>query len=158
MNAVSFFVIVNTMETKLEKLPKSRVKLEIKVSPIEMGGYFQRVFTELSSSLDLPGFRKGKAPEDLAKKSIDPAKMAERVLEIVIPITYYKAIKEKNITPLHGPKVNVSEFGQDKPLVYQAEVDIMPDVRLADYMKLKRRIASQLEKPKEKEIEVSYDG
>src|SRR3972149_6508828 len=125
------------METKLEKLSKSQVRLIIKIGPIEMSEYFQKAFAELSLNLNMPGFRKGRVPGAMAQKSIDPVKLSERVLEIVLPITYLRAVKEKNLTPLHNPKINVKEFGKDKSLLYEAEVDVMPEVSLADYHRLK---------------------
>lgn len=141
------------MEIELEKLPKSRVKLTIKVSPIEMGNYFRRAFSELSSSLHLPGFRKGMVPFSLAKQAISNEKIKERVLEIALPLTYFNALKEKNLVPLHGPKVKILEFEEDKPLIYQAEVDVMPKVKLCDYKNIKIKTTKFREETQEKEID-----
>lgn len=125
------------MEIKVEKLPKSRVKLTITVSPIAMGEYFSRVLERLSTGFSAPGFRPGKAPLPLMEKQIGQEKIETETLEMAVPLTYFEAIKKENLTPLENPKVDIKEFGKGKRLVYEAKVDVLPEVKLGDYKKLK---------------------
>ncbi|MCX6807077.1 MAG: trigger factor [Candidatus Berkelbacteria bacterium] len=141
------------METKVEKLPKSRVKLTITVGPIEMGDYFARALNSLATDYSAPGFRPGKAPMQLVEKQIGDDKVATEALEIAIPLSYFNAVKKENLTPIEQPKVDVKEFGKGKRMVFQAEVDVMPEIKVGDYRKIKIQNSQSKIKITDKDIE-----
>lgn len=125
------------MEARLEKLPKSRVRLTVTVSPIEMGEYFDRALRQLAVGFTIEGFRPGKVPLSIAEKKIGQERVEQEALEMAISLSYYQAIKQNKITPIGQPKLEIKEFGRTSKLLYEAEVDVMPKVELADYRQLK---------------------
>ncbi|PIU24259.1 hypothetical protein COT12_01955, partial [Candidatus Berkelbacteria bacterium CG08_land_8_20_14_0_20_39_8] len=141
------------METKIQKLPKSRVKLEIKVSPIALGEHFENATRKLASSTNIPGFRPGHAPLHLAQSQIGDEKINQEVIESVVPLSYFEAIKKENLMPLHEPKVEIKEFGRGKALTFTAEVDVLPKVKLGDYKKIKIKNEKGKIKIEDKEID-----
>jgi trigger factor len=141
------------MDIKVEKLPKSRVKITVRISPIAMGEYFSQALNRLAAETSLQGFRPGKAPIPLVEKNIGEDKINQKVLEITIPLTYLKAIEQEKLMPLQSPLVNIKEFGKGKALVYEAEVDVMPEVKLGDYRRLKIQNPKSKIQIKEQDIE-----
>lgn len=141
------------MEIKKEKLPNSRVKLTVSISPIAMGEYFASALERLAASLTLPGFRPGKIPLSLVEQKIGQEKINQEVLEIALPLTYQEAIKKEKLIPLEGPKVNIKEFGKGQALIFEAEVDILPEVKLGDYRRLEIQNPTPEIRIKDQEIE-----
>jgi trigger factor len=141
------------MDIKVEKLPKSRVKITVRISPIAMGEYFSQALNRLAAETSLQGFRPGKAPLPLVEKIVGEEKINQKVLEITVPLTYLKAVEQEKLIPLQNPSVNIKEFGKGKALVYEAEVDVMPEVKLGDYRRLKIQNPKSKIQIKEQDIE-----
>ena len=144
------------MKTQLERLPNSRVKLKIELSEDEFAQYYQRVFLRLSSQTDVKGFRPGKAPEDLIRNKIGEDKIFQEALEMCLPATFFEAVKKEKLQPVADPDIKVEKYNNDQPLVYTAEIDILPDFKLPDYRKFK--IQNSKIKISEKEVQDSMKG
>ncbi len=144
------------MKTKIEKLPKSKVKLRIELSEDEFAKFRQRAFLRLSTQTDIKGFRPGKAPEDLIKNKIGKDKIFQEALEMCLPETYFAALKKEKITPVADPQVKIEKYEQEKPLVYTAEVDVLPEFDLPDYKKVK--VKAKKVQVGEKELKESLVG
>lgn len=144
------------MKIKKEVLPKSRVKLTIEVSPVAMGAYFAEAFQKEAASINIPGFRPGKAPESILRERIGEEKISAKALEVALPLTYFQAIKKEKLKPIEGAKVRVLEFGPGKGLIYEAEFDVLPEVKLGDYRRLEIRNPESEIKIEEQEIEAVF--
>lgn len=118
------------MKIKLERLPKSRVRLEVEVSALAMGEFYARALSELGRTLSLPGFRPGAVPMPVVREKIGSDRLTRAVLEYALPHTYLQAIRTHELTPIEGPRVEVLEVGERQPLRYRAEVDVLPKVTL----------------------------
>lgn len=137
------------MKTKVEKLPKSQIKLKIELSEDEFSKFRQSAFLRLSSQADIKGFRPGKAPEDLQKDRIGKDKIFQEALEMCLPQTYFNALKENNITPVADPEIKIKKYEDDKPLKFSAQVDILPDFQLPNYHQVKLKAKKIKVGPKE---------
>ena len=133
------------MKTKLESLPKSRVRLTITVPADIIAKHYEEATNRLIQHVEIKGFRKGKAPRLMAIEKVGNGAILNEMLELIIPDTYYKAVAEQqDLTPVSQPTVDVKEFkgledGGTIPteLTYTAEADVMPDVKLGNYKKIK---------------------
>lgn len=133
------------MKIKEEKLKKSKIRLVIEVEAKELTGYFLQVFEKLSKDVSIPGFRPGKAPRKLLMEAIGHGRLMSEGIDLAISNSYYLAINEKKLIPVCSPAVaieNQPNFGLseqeiDKNLKYTAEVEIMPEVKLGDFSKVK---------------------
>jgi len=142
------------MEIKLQKLPKSRVRFFVTVSALQMAEYFNQAAQRLAAGFLVEGFRPGKAPVSLVQQQLGEEKIVSEAIEIALPLTYYQAIKEKGIVPIESPQIEIKEYGRAKPLVYQAEVDVMPEVKLGDYKNLSIKQMEHKVSVREDEIEM----
>lgn len=129
------------MEIKKEILPKSKVKLTIKVSSAEMRGFFSRAYNKLAPTVEVKGFRPGMAPKTMVIGAIGENRLNSDIIDLALNETYTQALKKENILPVAPPKVNikmVKDLTVDTAeLEYEVEVDVLPKVKVGDYKKIK---------------------
>lgn len=148
-------LLLKSMDIKVERLPRSRVKLTITIGAIQMGEYFAQALRRLAVGLTIEGFRPGNAPLHLVEQRLGEDKIASEALEIALPLSYYEAIKQEKLTPLQEPEINIKEFGRDKAMVYEAEVDILPEVKVGHYRDLEIKNQKPKIKITEKDVELT---
>ncbi len=127
------------MDIKIEKLPKSKVKLTITEDVVNMKRYFDEAYTKLALTVDIKGFRPGKAPRMLTIETIGRGKYNSEALNIALPQIYSRVVHEKKLVPVGSPKVNVITFDENKPFSFEAEVDLLPEIKLGNYKKIKAK-------------------
>ena len=88
------------------------------------------------SSVELPGFRKGKAPLNVVKKKYENNVLAE-VIETLAKENTKKLLEEKKLKPLRQPKVEVSKYEKDNPLELKLKIDLEPKIQLIDSKDIK---------------------
>lgn len=130
------------IKTKLEKLEHSRVKLEIEAPAKTMADFFEQAWQKIGPQIEIPGFRAGKAPKRLLFEKIGPNRFSQEVLDFALPQTYHQAITEHKLVPVQPPAISIINFqidlnGEAVELKYTAEVDVLPEVKIKDYKKLK---------------------
>lgn len=125
------------MDIKLEKLPKSKIKLTVTEEAKNIKKYFNEAYDRLAPTVDIKGFRPGKAPRMLTIETIGRGKYNSEALNITLPQIYSTAIREKKLVPVGNPKINILSFAEDKPFKFEAEVDLLPEIKLGDYKKIK---------------------
>lgn len=125
------------METKLEKLSKSRVKLNIKVPKEKMVDFFADAYKRLAPTIEIKGFRPGGAPKAMILEAIGLGKYHQQALDLALPWSYSEAIKNEKINPIQPPAIAMKQIGEDQDLIYEAEVDIIPEINLGNYQKIR---------------------
>ena len=121
------------MKTKVETLENSKLKLEIIVEEEEMKAGMDRAVRELSNKVKIPGFRKGKVPRTVIEARLGKGAILEEALETILPEAYAKAIEEHEIKPLGNPEINIVEADPEKPLTFEATVQLEPEPELGQY-------------------------
>ena len=130
----------------IKQLPKSTVEMEIKISWDEIKVTYEKIFDQVTKELELPGFRKGKAPKELVEKNVNKTKIFEEVIREIIPKAYANAIKEHNLQPIISPKIEVMKAKENEEWVVKATIALRPKVTLKNY---KEKIR-EAKKPKAK--------
>lgn len=125
------------MNIKRENLPKSRIKLTIEVPAEKTEKYFSEAYKKLAPTVEIKGFRPGQAPRAMTLESIGHGRYHQTALDLALPETYYEAILTEKIVPVQPPAVSVKEFKEGQAFIYEAEVDVVPVIKLGDYKKIK---------------------
>jgi trigger factor len=89
-------------------------------------------FDELKRSVQLPGFRAGKVPLSLLRKRFGKSVMSE-VLEEVLKAGTEEALSRESSRPASQPQVKVTQFDDGTDLEYEIEVEVLPEIELADF-------------------------
>ena len=111
---------------------KCKRTLKIEVTHDLVQGKFQEIYHKLKTEAVIPGFRKGKAPLAAIKSRF--AKIAAKdVLEDLLDESYADAISQSGLDPVSYPKIIDIDFAEDKPLLYTAELEVKPVIKLEKY-------------------------
>ncbi|MEE0288675.1 MAG: trigger factor [Lachnospiraceae bacterium] len=136
------------MSVQVENLEKSMAKLTIEVAADEFEAALNKAYQKSKNKINLPGFRKGKAPRAMIEKMYGAGIFVEDAANIIIPDAYESAAKESELEIVAQPEIVVEQAEKGKPFIFTATVAIKPDVTLGDYKGI------EVEK---KEAEVSED-
>lgn len=90
---------------------------------------------ELAKKVSVPGFRPGKVPMNLVRQRYLGSVMGE-VLETTVQQTSSKAIEERGLRPAFQPKVNVESFELESGVQFTMDVEILPEITVADFATL----------------------
>jgi len=121
------------MKTNLERIEKNEVALEIEVEEAEVAKAFQKAYRGLAKKVNIPGFRKGKAPQEVIKAYLGKEVVYEDVSKELIANTYPKAVGEANIEPIDSPTIDIIQLEENKPFIFKAKVTVKPEVELGQY-------------------------
>lgn len=111
---------------------KCKRTLKITVTQDVVAEKFDAIYRKLKHDVELPGFRKGKAPLSTIRSRYGAA-AARDVLEDLMDESYREAITQSGVTPVDYPKILDVDFEEGKELTYTAEFEIKPDIRLEKY-------------------------
>lgn len=138
------------MKTNVKHLSDTKVELTISLGKDELEAAEQVALTKLAKDIKAPGFRKGKVPASVALKHVDPQALAQQTLEDALSKAVAEAFLAEKIQALERPAVEVKKFVPGQELDFTAEAEILPEVKLGDYKKLK--VAKEKITVSEKEI------
>lgn len=121
------------MKTTLERIEKNKVALEIEIEQERLEKSLDRAYRKLARQVNIPGFRKGKAPRTVIEAYVGYGAVLEEALEEVIPETYQQAVKENNLEPVAQPNIDIVQAEKGQPVIYKATVTVKPEVELGEY-------------------------
>lgn len=124
------------MKVSTKKLSDTSVEIKVVLDKNDLKEAEEKAVARLAKEVKIEGFRKGKAPLDIAKKNINPNDLASVSLDIAVRTTVPKAFEEGKSTPLMIPNVEVTKFVPGETVEYTAKADILPEVKLGDFKKL----------------------
>lgn len=123
----------SNVKVTTEKLPRSQVVLNIEVEQDQMDKSMQRAYRRIASRVNIPGFRKGKAPRNVVERYYGREAIINEALDILVPEVYSQAIEEHQIEPVAQPTIDLV---QTEPPIFKATVSIRPSIELADASEL----------------------
>ena len=132
-----------------------KVSIQVEVPKEKVKERADIVFSQVQKSAVLPGFRQGKVPQDMVRKSFaDIAR--DELLNKMIPDVVDQVVKEHNLAPIGETEVDALEFDFDQPLKFKASFEIKPEVTPKNY----KNLAVEKEKLAvgDKEIDVALDS
>ena len=121
------------MSVNVEKLEGSRIKMTIEVAAEEFDKAITAAYNKEKNKINVPGFRKGKAPQTIIEKMYGKEVFYNDALDQLIPDEYEKAYDEVDEDIMSSPKFEVVQAEAGKPVIFTATVAVMPDVTLGDY-------------------------
>lgn len=121
------------MSVQVENLEKNMAKLTIEVSAEEFGKAVQKTYVKQKNRINLPGFRKGKAPRKMIEKMYGAGIFYEDAANSIIPVAYENAAKESGLEIVSQPDISVTQIEEGKSFIFTAEVAVKPEVTLGEY-------------------------
>lgn len=142
------------MKREVKKLENSKVEVLVDVDTASWKEAQEKAYKKLIADVEIKGFRKGKAPEELAKKSVSTEKMLDEAINSMLQGVYDEVIREEKLQPFARPSVNVTKVS-DTDLQLQFTIVLAPEVKLGKYKGLGVKKAAV--KVEEKEIDEAIE-
>ena len=143
------------MAVKAEKevLEENKVLMKVEVPAEDIQKAIDRAFRDIAREVFIPGFRKGKAPRRVLQARLGMEAIYEEVKQSNLPDYFEEALEQLGIEPIGEPDIDVDEIEveEGKPLVFEATLEIVPQVILEEYKGI------EVEKPDEEVSEEEVD-
>lgn len=115
---------------------ENEVKLKIEMDKLKVNSNLDKAYNDTSYKIKIPGFRKGRIPKNILNLHLGKEYFYEKTAEKLIPDCYLEALKKSNIQPINQPEIKVIQIEEDKPLIFEATVQVRPEVKLGSFDKI----------------------
>lgn len=120
------------MKTNLEQVSSLSRKLNVQVPQNVVQTTFDKVFKGIQKSVEIKGFRKGKAPLTTIK-SLYGDRVLQDVVQDLIQTHYPQALSEHKVNPISYPEFEYEDPTELKDFSFSAVFDVRPEVVLKKY-------------------------
>ncbi|MDP4127671.1 MAG: trigger factor [Bacillota bacterium] len=121
------------MSVSVEKIEKNVVALEVTVESEKFVNAVSQAAKVLAKKVNVPGFRKGKAPRRMVELHVGKEALYDEALDHLIGPAYAQAVAESGIEPVDRPEVDLVQIEEGKDLIFKAKVVVKPEVELGEY-------------------------
>ena len=118
------------MKYEIKEVRATKKKVEIEVSAEDFNNYYSQTLKKISADAEIPGFRKGKAPEDMVESRVTKEGVLSEAAEIAIRESWAKFLAESKEEAISQPQVEIIKIAKDNPLIFTAEFEILPEIKL----------------------------
>jgi FKBP-type peptidyl-prolyl cis-trans isomerase (trigger factor) len=126
----------------LKNLPESEVELAGEIPYEALEPYRTKAITHLAAHMELPGFRPGKVPPEMALKKAGDLTVLEEALELFIKDFYPELIEVQKVEAVGRPDIRVTKLAPGNPVGLTVRATIYPEVTLPkDWKILHEKIA-----------------
>ena len=138
-----------SVQARVEELPENKVRLTVEVPSHDVQHAVEHAASDLSASVKVPGFRKGKVPMQVLVSRIGKERLYSEAVESHIEGWYRNALAGTRVRPITRPayEYDLPET-PEQSFSFTATVDVQPEVQVADWTKLQVP-AAEVEVPEE---------
>lgn len=108
----------------------STVRLDIVADSAEFEDAFDKAVRRVSAQVQVPGFRKGKAPRSVVERTYGREVFMQEAHSQLMDDLYRKAVDEAEITPVGDPSAEITAV---EPFTFSVTVPVYPKVGAGDY-------------------------
>jgi trigger factor len=120
------------MQVTIETVNPVTKKVSIEIPAERVDAEIEKAYTGIQKKAKMQGFRPGKAPMQLIRRTYSDA-MRDEVMRRFYEQTLFKALDEHKIEPIDSPTIESDILEQGAPFKYSALVEIMPEILLNEY-------------------------
>jgi len=141
--------------TSTQKKDANIVEMEIAVSAEDLKEATLVVYKRKAKSLNVPGFRKGKAPKSVIERMYGESIFMEDAINDLYPKAFGKAIEESEIEPVDRPDIEILSVDKEKGFTFKATVTVKPQIQVGAYKGI--AVNKTIYKVKDSEIDAEID-
>ena len=123
----------------VEELGVCKRRLNVEIDTDTVSSKVEQIYGKIKKTAKIPGFRVGKAPRKILERHFKED-VVDELKQQLISESYQSAIKDKDLRPVHTPKIENIVCDVDKPLSYTAEFEIEPEFELKSYDGIKVKV------------------
>lgn len=140
--------------TSFKKLPGSVIELSVSTPLLDFKKEIDRAFERARTELEIKGFRKGMAPEPLAREVLSEKKIFDDAAERTVKLTLAEAAHENNWTIVDRPTIEIADDAA--AFSYTAKFSVFPTVDITGYEAIAAKHRAELD-TKKKALAVTTD-
>jgi len=125
--------MTKAFKTKIEKLEENIAKIEVKFSPDAAKQAYNKTLKKMGSSVNISGFRKGKAPNNVIEKYIGVENIKSEMLNELYNAHISDIIDENNLDFAASPSIDEFTYEIGKEFVFVMEVELKPEFEICKY-------------------------
>lgn len=126
----------------LKTLPESEVELTGEVPYPSIEEYRTQSLEEISKELDVPGFRKGHVPADIAIKKVGEIAVLEEAVELFVKDFYPELVDLNKLDVVGRPNISITKLAPGNPVGLVVRTALYPEVTLPkDWKKVQDTVA-----------------
>ena len=118
-----------------KKTATNTYELEIQLDKAAFDAEVQKVYRRNAAKINVPGFRRGKAPKSVIEKMYGKSVFYDEALDAMLPAAYEEAITEAKLDVVSRPEFELVSVG-DEGVVLKATVIVKPAVKVSAYKEL----------------------
>ncbi len=147
------------MKVTVENGENQQVTLTVEVEAAEVSKAVEKAVKRLSNRVNIPGFRKGKAPRKIIERNVGMDAIMQEAFDIVGPKAFADALEEQKIEPVSRPQIDIETLEDGKDLVFKATVTPRPEVKLGEYkgLKVEKNVEAVTDEDVEKQLKTFQD-
>lgn len=121
------------MKATVEKISSNKVKISFEIEAEKFSEGLDAAYRKNVKRINIPGFRKGKAPLKVIEAHYGPSVFYEDAFDEIFPEIYEKVVDENKLNVVDRPSIDFTQIERGKDLIFTCEVFVTPDVTLGDY-------------------------
>ena len=122
------------MNVTRESDSPTEVTLNVEMNSEDVEPFVSRSYRRLVNRVQIPGFRRGKAPRSIVESHLSRATLVQEALEFMIPETLDRILKDQNLRAFGEPDLEILDVD---PVAFKAVVPLEPVVELGDFRSIR---------------------
>ena len=119
--------------TTVDRIDDVSVKLTVEAAPERVRAAFDRAARTIAKDVNVPGFRKGKAPRRVVEQRVGTAAIAQAALDEALQEFFVEALQVTELDTVARPEVDVTRFDEAEGCAFTVTVEVRPEIALADH-------------------------
>ena len=120
------------MNVTVERV-ENEATLKITAPAADVNAGFKKAVQKIANQVNIPGFRKGKAPRAIIEMHYGKEAVKQEAFEEVANKAYSEALEQEHLVPVSDPKVEESTFEEGKDMELTIKVTLKPEPELGEY-------------------------
>jgi trigger factor len=121
------------VQVKTENIEKNVVELNVSVEADKFSTAVAQTAKKLAQKINIPGFRKGKAPRRLIEATVGTEALYHETVDRIMEAVYLEAVQESEVEPVAPPEIDFVQMEDGKDFVFKAKITVKPEVDLGEY-------------------------
>ena len=122
------------MKITQDDVVERQTVLHIELEEDDVDPYLNRAYQRVVQKVNIPGFRKGKAPRRIIEQYFGRESMLNEILDTMLPELTTQAITDQNLDAVGLPSIELEDLD---PFQFSATVPLRPEVDLGEYSSIR---------------------
>jgi trigger factor len=110
------------------------ITLTVEFEPEDENPFLERSYRRTVSRINIPGFRRGKAPRHIVESMVGRATLLQEALDFMVPETLDKVLTDEEVSAFGEPSIEVTDL---EPVSFTATIPLEPTIDLGDYLSIR---------------------